>query len=78
MKALHILPVQYRIKYKICLTVFKILNGLSPDYLKDKVTSVIPLDYSFLRSSLDLTKLQLPRHENTYKYAMAKNGIRYQ
>ena len=72
-KSLHILPVKYRIKYKLCLTVFKILNGLSPDYLKDKITPVIPSDFSFLRSSLDLTKLELPKFDNTYKYSMAKN-----
>ena len=33
----HFLPVRYRIKYKLCLQVFNILNGISPCYLKDLV-----------------------------------------
>ena len=51
--------------------VYKILHGLSPAYLEDKVSQRIPTNIGFLRSSFDLTKLQLPKYENTYQYSMA-------
>lgn len=35
LKALHWLPIKYRIDYKIILLVFKTLNGLAPPYLAD-------------------------------------------
>ena len=72
-KSLHILPVKNRIMFKLCLIVYKILKGSSPEYLKDKVVEKIPTDLRFLRSSLDLTKLELPKSHNTYQYSMAKN-----
>jgi hypothetical protein len=34
---LHILPVLFRIKFKVCLIAFKIINGMAPGYLADKV-----------------------------------------
>ena len=33
----HFLPVRYRIKYKLCLQVFNIMNGVSPSYLNDLI-----------------------------------------
>ena len=30
---LHLLPVEYRIIYKILLSVYKAINGLSPSYI---------------------------------------------
>ena len=38
LKKLHFLPVRYRIKYKIALLVFKCINNLAPNYLKDMIT----------------------------------------
>ena len=38
LKALHWLPVRYRISYKIILLVFKSLKGLEPPYLQDMLT----------------------------------------
>ena len=35
LKQAHILPVKFRIMYKSCLFVFKILHGISPQYLED-------------------------------------------
>ena len=32
-KECHFLPIQYRIKYKLCLIAFKIVNNLAPQYL---------------------------------------------
>ena len=31
----HWLPVRYRIRYKVCLLVFKALHGMAPSYLTD-------------------------------------------
>ena len=39
----HILPIEYRIKYKLCLTVHKILNNLAPQYLSNLFYTYTPL-----------------------------------
>ena len=31
----HFLPIFYRIQFKVCLIAFKIINGMSPDYLSE-------------------------------------------
>ena len=56
LKKLHILPVDYRIQYKLCLLVYKCIYGLAPQYLSDLLSAKI--SYSKLRSSSDLLKLQ--------------------
>lgn len=38
----HILPVRYRIKYKICLMTYKALHGLAPEYLSELVQLYTP------------------------------------
>ena len=48
----HILPIEYRIKYKLCLTVYKILNNLSRKYLTNLVIVYKPLKKN-LRSGKD-------------------------
>ena len=37
LKKLHFLPVRFRIKYKLCLLVFKCINDLAPEYLKELI-----------------------------------------
>jgi len=37
LKKLHFLPVRWRIKFKIALLVFKCINNLAPDYLKNLI-----------------------------------------
>ena len=49
LKALHWLPVKYRIMFKIILLVFKILHGLAPTYLQDLIKVKPPSRYQ-LRS----------------------------
>ena len=71
MKKLHILPVEYRIKYKVSLTVYKCFHDLAPDYLKELIQSKVT--YSHLRSSNDLYSLQtvIPKSkhgESTFSY----------
>ena len=39
---LHWLPVHYRVRYKIILTVFKALNGLAPEYITALLTRYTP------------------------------------
>ena len=56
MKKLHILPVEYRIKYKVSLTVYKCFHDLAPEYLKELLQPKIT--YSHLRSSNDIYSLQ--------------------
>ena len=34
-KQCHFLPAKYKIMYKSCLIIFKILNNLSPEYLNE-------------------------------------------
>ena len=33
LKALHWLPIKYRINYKVCILVFKCLHAMAPTYL---------------------------------------------
>ena len=42
-KECHISPIQYRIKYKLCLIAFKIVNNLAPQYLTDTTYFYRPL-----------------------------------
>lgn len=59
---LHWLPVEFRIKFKVLLIVYKCLNGIAPGYLKDLLTIYTPsrelrsksdilLDIPFTRSA---------------------------
>ena len=72
-KSLHILPVKYRIMYKLCLLVYKTMYGFSPLYLEDKIEERTTINLIFLRSNLDMTRLELPLHQNSIQYAMAKH-----
>ena len=38
LKRIHFLPVEYRIKFKISLIVFKCLNNIAPKYLQDLIS----------------------------------------
>ena len=72
MKKLHILPVKYRVKYKVSLLVYKCFQGLAPVYIQELLTE--KLTFSHLRSSNDLYSLQtmIPNShygENSFSYA---------
>ena len=54
MKKAHILPVNYRIKYKSSLYVFKILHGQAPPYVSELIHRK-PVNRGGLRSSVDDT-----------------------
>ena len=55
LRELHWLPVQMRIKYKICLFVYKCLNNEAPIYLSSMIEKYVPPRR--LRSSEDTTIL---------------------
>ena len=58
MKEVHILPVEYRVKYKLSLMVYKCINGLAPTYLQELI--VPRITYSHLRSANNVYDLQTP------------------
>ena len=55
---LHWLPIEYRLKFKILLHAFKVVNGHSPSYLSDLICKHVPT--RALRSS-DANLLVVPR-----------------
>ena len=42
LKRLHILPIRYRINYKVCLISFRIINNTAPSYLIEKYPTFVP------------------------------------
>jgi hypothetical protein len=83
LKELHWLPVRHRINYKLCLLVYKCVNGTGPDYLTDLLS--FNNRTRALRSSADNLLLQVPRMKTetfgkrAFKYAAPKtwNEIPY-
>ena len=65
----HFLPVSFRIMYKSCVTVYKILYDMAPEYLSDMVTFTLPSRPN-LRSMNDILKLQLPDQTQGIHYNM--------
>ena len=64
LKKLHILPVNYRIKYKLCLLIYKCIQGMAPKYLCELITQ--KETYARLRSSDDLLALHIDIPKHTY------------
>ena len=59
----HILPIEYRIKFKVCLFVHKWFHGKVPDYLGSLLTAYHP-GVSSLRTSKDKYMLAAPSLSN--------------
>ena len=59
----HILPMDMRIKFKVCLLVFKILNGQAPEYLCELVErdSLEGCKNTRLRPDHDSFRLKVPK-----------------
>ena len=72
MKKAHILPIKYRIMYKACIFVFKILNCKAPSYLDDFILLRV-LSHRDCRSNSDFLIAQQTTNENTVQYAMIKH-----
>ena len=57
LRNLHWLPIEYRIRFKVALLVFKSIKGMAPKYLKDQI-SISKTSYS-LRRDAQATKNQM-------------------
>ena len=67
LKRAHFLPIKYRIKFKLCLLVFKSMNGLVPSYISDMMDFHTPV----LRNNRDALLLNIPaKKERTIYYQM--------
>ena len=64
LKRIHWLPIQYRIKYKILLLVFKALHGKAPEYIMDMIK---PLQHTRTLRSSSKALLVVPR-SRTVRY----------
>jgi len=62
LRTLHWLPVEYRIKYKVLLMVFKAIHHLAPVYIQDMIVPYAPARN--LRSG-DLNLLVVPRSSSS-------------
>ena len=69
-KQCHILPLKYRIQFKLCLMVFKILNNSSTTYFNKLFKIYVPFRNSF-RSASDCNKI-ITNHcfDKTISYKM--------
>ena len=65
MKMAHFLPVSFRVKYKVCLFAFKILNGLAPSYLNNFVVKAIPSEFNLRSNQDDMKLMELSGTANT-------------
>ena len=61
LKQLHWLPVEQRIKYKLCLFMHHIHTGQAPQYLSDCVSTVSALSGRYRLRSTGSTDYVLPR-----------------
>ena len=59
LKKAHVLPIKFRVVFKICLLVHKCIFATAPNYLQDLVSQYWPGNES-LRSTSDIYKLTLP------------------
>ena len=58
MKAMHWLPVPYRIKFKLCVLMHAVVIGTSPVYIKDLLTPTKDIaGRSHLRSARPVTSV---------------------
>ena len=63
---LHFLLVEYSIKFKICLLIYKVFNCKSPSYIKDLISKRLPYPNRSLRKDTDQLLLQIkePARQN--------------
>ena len=72
MKSAHILPVYFRVMFKSCVMVYRILDGNAPSYLQN-IVEVQPPSYRYLRSTYDWLKLSNSGMINCLQSFMVKN-----
>ena len=73
---LHFLPVDYRIKFKISLLVFKCINNIAPDYLATLIKLRNPSKYSVRLDDdyflLEYVSVNIKRSEGAFSYRAPK------
>ena len=72
LKEAHILPMNYRITYKCCVFIFKMLHGQCPHYMSNVIIPKLPQERN-LRSNMDDLLFYQTSHHNTLQYAMIKH-----
>lgn len=72
----HILPVNYRVLYKVALLCHKCINNIAPDYLSDLVKLKEPCSSHNLRTNVDKHLLQIKNkpHYKKMEYAFSHFG----
>ncbi len=63
LQQLHFLPMQFRIKFKLCLMVYKYFRGNLPLYLKEKLNIGQPIQNMNLRKDADSLLLEIRKPE---------------
>ena len=71
LKEAHILPVKYRIEYKLCFYAYKIIHGTALSYLQEMIQNRQPSQ--LLRSAMDTTVLVTNYSETTIAYHICKS-----
>ena len=71
LKKAHILPVRYRIQYKLCLLVYKILHGMAPSYMNN-LLHPRTVNRANLRSSVDDTVMETSYSQGTIARCMCE------
>ena len=62
---LHWLNVPDRVKYRLCVTVYKCLHGMASQYLSDLCTPVAEVPCRQRLCSADRGQLQTPRYRQS-------------
>ena len=80
LKSLHWLPVQFRIKYKICTLKYKVIHSCQPVYLHNLLIVLKPLNRTRNLRSSDDDQLVVPRMsskmgERVFSVAAPSSGI---
>ena len=61
MRSLHWLPIEYRIRYKLCLLMHAVHNGTSPAYIVDITTAISSLHGHCMIRSAGTNQYEIPR-----------------
>ncbi len=70
LRSLHLLPVTFRIDFKVLLLVYKSLNGLGPKYIADMLTEYKPNRplRSLGSSQLEIPRVYTKQGESSFSY----------
>ena len=74
-KKLHILPIIFRIKFKLCLIAYRIFNQIAPSYLSDDFTTFEPTTSINLRigRGRDMSMFKVDRITTTKAETLKQN-----